>query len=58
MPDFSKPAFFDNASIGRVTVDPEYRDRKWGHDLMENAIAGILEHFWRKPNYHRRSIIS
>lgn len=36
---------FDNASIGRVTVDPDYRDRKWGHDLMENAIAGILEHF-------------
>ena len=36
---------FDKASIGRVTVDPDYRDRKWGHDLIKNAIAGILEHF-------------
>jgi ElaA protein len=36
---------FDNASIGRVTVDVNYRDRKWGHDLMREAIAGILSHF-------------
>jgi len=36
---------FDNASIGRVVVDPDYRDRKWGHDLMQNAIAGIQQHF-------------
>jgi ElaA protein len=25
---------FDYASIGRVTVSPKYRDRKWGHELM------------------------
>lgn len=36
---------FDNASIGRVVVDPQYRDRKWGHDLMKESISGILEHF-------------
>ena len=36
---------FDNASIGRVTVDRDYRDRKWGHELMEEAIAGIQEYF-------------
>jgi len=36
---------FDNASIGRVTVDPDYRNRKWGHELMQEAIAGILEYF-------------
>ncbi len=36
---------FDNASIGRVTVDANYRDRKWGHDLMREAIAGIALHF-------------
>jgi len=36
---------FENASIGRVTVDPEYRDRKWGHDLMLQSIAGIKQHF-------------
>jgi ElaA protein len=36
---------FDNASIGRVVVDAKYRDRKWGHDLMREAIVGIKFHF-------------
>jgi len=36
---------FDNASIGRVVVDANYRDRKWGHDLMREAIAGIAHHY-------------
>ena len=36
---------FDNSSIGRVTVDANYRDRKWGHDLMRESIAGIKSHF-------------
>jgi len=36
---------FDNASIGRVVVDANYRDRKWGHNLMREAIAGIQLHF-------------
>jgi ElaA protein len=36
---------FDNASIGRVVVDSNYRDRKWGHDLMREAIAGIAHHY-------------
>lgn len=36
---------FDNSSIGRVTVDVNYRDRKWGHDLMRESIAGIKSHF-------------
>ena len=36
---------FDNASIGRVVIDAKYRDRKWGHDLMREAIAGIKTHF-------------
>ena len=36
---------FDNASIGRVVVDSNYRDRKWGHDLMREAITGIALHF-------------
>ncbi|RTZ02230.1 GNAT family N-acetyltransferase [Flavobacterium sp. RSP49] len=36
---------FDNASIGRVTVDSNYRDKKWGHDLMRESIAGIAHHF-------------
>lgn len=36
---------FDNASIGRVVVDANYRDRKWGHDLMQESIAGIQSQF-------------
>ena len=36
---------FGNASIGRVVVDANYRDRKWGHDLMREAIAEIKNHF-------------
>ena len=36
---------FDNASIGRVVVDPNYRDRKWGHDLMREAISAIKSNF-------------
>ena len=36
---------FEYASIGRVVVDARYRDRKWGHELMREAIAGIQSHF-------------
>jgi ElaA protein len=36
---------FANASIGRVVVDADYRDRKWGHDLMRESIIGIKYHF-------------
>jgi len=42
---FKSGISFDNASIGRVVVDAKYRDRKWGHDLMREAIAGIKTHF-------------
>lgn len=36
---------FIHSSIGRVTVDPKFRDRKWGHELMRESITGILNHF-------------
>lgn len=36
---------FENASIGRVVVDANYRDRKWGKELMQEAIATIKTHF-------------
>ncbi|KAF2515480.1 GNAT family N-acetyltransferase [Flavobacterium zhairuonense] len=36
---------FDNASIGRVIVDANYRDKKFGHDLMRKAIAEIKSNF-------------
>jgi len=42
---FKSGITFDNASIGRVTVDPDYRDRKLGQELMKKAIKGIQEHF-------------
>jgi ElaA protein len=42
---FKSGITFENASIGRVVVDANYRDRKWGHDLMREAIAGIQSHF-------------
>ena len=42
---FAPGYYFDNASIGRVVIDPDYRDRKWGHNLMQAAIAGIEEHY-------------
>lgn len=42
---FKAGDYFDAASVGRVVVDPAYRDKKWGHDLMREAIAGIEEYF-------------
>ncbi|KGO85777.1 GNAT family acetyltransferase [Flavobacterium rivuli WB 3.3-2 = DSM 21788] len=42
---FAPGYYFDNASIGRVVINANYRDRKWGHSLMEAAIAGIKEHY-------------
>ncbi len=42
---FKPGIFFENASIGRVVVDANYRNRKWGHDLMREAISGIKKHF-------------
>jgi ElaA protein len=42
---FRSGDYFDTASIGRVIINANYRDRKWGNDLMNAAISGILEHF-------------
>lgn len=42
---FKSGDYFDNASIGRVVIDPEYRDKKWGHQLMQHAISGLEKHF-------------
>lgn len=46
---FKSGDYFENASIGRVVVHPEYRDKKWGHELMQNAISGI-EHYFGEKN--------
>lgn len=36
---------FDNASIGRVVVDANYRSKKWGHELMQQAISEIANQY-------------
>ncbi len=46
---FNAGYYFDNPSIGRVVIDADYRDRKWGHDLMRTAIQGIYDNFGNKP---------
>jgi len=42
---FNAGDYFDNASIGRVVIDADYRDKKWGHVLMHTAIEGIRTYF-------------
>lgn len=34
-----------SSSIGRVVIDPEYRDRKWGYELMEYSMKECRERF-------------
>lgn len=42
---FKEGDYFENASIGRVVVDENYRDKKWGHELIAQSISGIKKHF-------------
>lgn len=42
---FKPGDYFEQASIGRVIVNPAYRDKKWGHDLMKEAIKGIEQNY-------------
>lgn len=42
---FDQGDYFDETSIGRVVVDPEYRGKKIGHELMVQAIQAIKSHF-------------
>ena len=42
---FKPNDYFENASIGRVVIDQNYRDRKWGHEMMQQAIFGIQQYF-------------
>ena len=42
---FKSGDYFETASIGRVVIDPDYRDKKWGHQLMQHAIVGIHSYF-------------
>jgi ElaA protein len=38
---FAPGDYFDAASIGRVVISDAYRDRKWGHDLIQESIQAI-----------------
>lgn len=42
---FKAGDYFENASIGRVVIHPDARNKKFGHDMMKQAIAGIKVHF-------------
>jgi ElaA protein len=42
---FKAGDYFENASIGRVITKQIFRDRKWGNQLIENAIEGIKYNF-------------
>jgi ElaA protein len=42
---FDAGDYFEQASIGRVVVGTSSRDKKWGHELMKQAISGIEDHF-------------
>lgn len=45
---FKSGDYFENASIGRVVIHPDARDKKFGHEMMEEAIKGIETHFGEK----------
>lgn len=42
---FKSGIYFPEASIGRVVIREIYRDKKWGHDLMREAVSGIESHY-------------
>jgi ElaA protein len=42
---FKPNDYFENASIGRVIVKPDYRHLKLGHELMREAIQAVKTTF-------------
>ncbi len=46
---FKPGDYFGDASIGRVVVKREFRDKKWGHDLMRESLKAITENFGAGP---------
>lgn len=42
---FGPGDYFGKASIGRVLVSGSHRDKKYGHDLMREAISAIETHY-------------
>jgi ElaA protein len=46
---FKANDYFENASIGRVVIAEKFRANKWGHELMQEAIAAIESNFGMQP---------
>ena len=42
---FKPNDFYEFASIGRVVINPKFRDRKWGNDLMQYSVSEIEKKF-------------
>lgn len=42
---FNAGDYFENASLGRVIVAEKYRAKKWGNDLLIEAISSIKKYF-------------
>lgn len=42
---FNAGDYFDFSSIGRVVVAANYRDKKFGHELIKQGISEIRNHF-------------
>jgi ElaA protein len=42
---FDAGDYFENASIGRVIVAQQFRDKKWGNNLMETAIDAVKQNY-------------
>ena len=42
---FKAGDYFENAAIGRVVIHPDYRNKKWGHELMRQAILAVETSF-------------
>ena len=42
---FKPNDFYEFASIGRVVINENYRDKKWGNDLMKYSISEIEKYF-------------
>lgn len=42
---FKQNNYFENASIGRVIVHPDFRINKFGHELVKVSIAAINSNF-------------
>jgi ElaA protein len=42
---FKPGDYFDLACIGRVVIKEDYRDKKWGHLLVQEGIKAISKHY-------------